>query len=274
MEEHQGEEPARLRLVGEQRHHDPCQPDSLGTQLAPDQRIARRRRVALVEHEVEHPQDAIEPFRQQLGGWHSVGDARVADLALGADEALGEGRLGDEECPGDLRRRQAAQRAQRQGDPGVHRERRMAAREDQPQSIVRDVHGVLRRTRFDGLELRLHRRLASQDLGLLDEPLPAPEPVDRPVAGGRRDPGTRVVRHAPRWPGLQRADERILDGLLGEVEIAGHPDERGDGPALLLAEQAVDDLVGGVRTGQRPAIVPGVSSRPMPPPPGPAPLIT
>ncbi len=67
-------------------------------------------------------------------------------------------------------------------------------------------------------------------------------------------------------PGLERADERILDGLLGEVEVAGHPDERGDGPALLLAEQAVDDLVGGVRTGQRPAIVPGVSSRPMPPP--------
>ena len=36
VEEHQGEEPARLRLVGEQRHDDPCQPDGLGTQLAPD----------------------------------------------------------------------------------------------------------------------------------------------------------------------------------------------------------------------------------------------
>ena len=43
---------------------------------------------------------------------------------------------------------------------------------------------------------------------------------------------------------LQRGDERVLDGLLGEVEVAEHADQRRDRPALLLAEEAVDDGVG------------------------------
>ena len=162
-------------------------------------------------------------------------------------------------------RRQAAQRAQRQRDPGVHRERRMAAGEDQPQPIVGDRH---RRPPSDPARWpRSSDSIAAsraERLGLLDQPLSPAEPIDGPVAGGRRDPRARVVRHAPRRPGLQRADERVLDGLLGEVEVAGHPDERRDRPALLLAEQAVDDLVGGVRSGAV-ASSAGVSSRPMPP---------
>ncbi|MEA2608326.1 MAG: hypothetical protein QOJ75_569, partial [Chloroflexota bacterium] len=35
--------------------------------------------------------------------------------------------------------------------------------------------------------------------------------------------------------------------LLGEIEIAQDADQGRDRPALLVAEQAVDNLVGGVR---------------------------
>ena len=117
VEQHQRQQPGRLGLVGEQRDHDPRQADRLGAQLAADQRVAGGRRVALVEDEVEHAEDAVQPLGQELGRRHAVRDPGVADLALGPDQALGQGRLRDEEGPGDLGRRQAAERAQGQRHP-------------------------------------------------------------------------------------------------------------------------------------------------------------
>ena len=116
-------------------------------------------------------QDTVQTLGQEVGRRDAVWDPGVADLALGPDQALGQRRFRDEERPGDLRRGQAAQRPKGQGDAGVHRESRVAAREDEAQAIVRDVHGVLRRARIDCLELRLDRRLAPQRLGLVDKAL-------------------------------------------------------------------------------------------------------
>jgi hypothetical protein len=42
-------------------------------------------------------------------------------------------------------------------------------------------------------------------------------------------------------PALQGHGEGVLDRLLGQVEVAQHPDERRDRPPRLLTEQAVDD---------------------------------
>ena len=42
-------------------------------------------------------------------------------------------------------------------------------------------------------------------------------------------------------PALEGHDERLLDGFLGQVEVAGQPDQRRDRPSGLLAEQAIDD---------------------------------
>ncbi len=56
--------------------------------------------------------------------------------------------------------------------------------------------------------------------------------------------------HAPLRPCLERADERLLDGLLGQVEIADRADQARDHQPLLLAEQAVDGLARRVRPGQ------------------------
>jgi hypothetical protein len=44
-------------------------------------------------------------------------------------------------------------------------------------------------------------------------------------------------------PGLERADERLLDRFLGEVEVAEDADERCDRPPRFLAEQAIDEFV-------------------------------
>ena len=110
-------------------------------------------------------------------------------------------------------------------------------------------HRVLRGRRLERRKARIDRRLARQLLGLLDEPLPPAEAIDRPVPGRGRDPGTRVVRHTADRPRLERCDEGVLDRFLGKVEVTGDADEGRDSTALLVAEQAVDDCSGGLRGG-------------------------
>jgi hypothetical protein len=126
----------------------------------------------------------------------------------------------------------------------------VAAREDEPESIVLDRHGVpcLSLSRFDGRQLLLDELFPAQLLGLRDEPAGPAQPIDGPVAGRRRDPRPRVRRHAVAGPALERRDERVLDCLLGEIEVADRPDEGRVDPARLLAEQALDGLdASGVR---------------------------
>ncbi len=133
----------------------------------------------------------------------------------------------------------------------------MTAGEDQAQPIVGDGHVVVRTgLRLDRRQLGLDDGIARQLLGLVPKPAPAADPVDRPVPGGRRDPGTRVVGDPAVGPDLEGGDERVLYSLLGEVEVAQDADERRDRPSLLLAEQAVDDVVGGGRVEVQPALAP------------------
>ena len=123
----------------------------------------------------------------------------------------------------------------------------MAAGEDESQPVVGDrAHVALRidaRLSIDGRELRLDRRFAPEQLGLLGEPFAAPQSVDRPVPRGRHDPGAGIVRDATRRPRLEGRQERFLDRFLGEIEVAKDPDERSDDPTRLLAKELVDDDV-------------------------------
>jgi hypothetical protein len=68
----------------------------------------------------------------------------------------------------------------------------------------------------------------------------APDPVERPVAGGGRDPGARSIGHAPAGPGTQRLDERLLHRVLGRLEITQHAGEGGERPPGLRPERALD----------------------------------
>ncbi len=97
------------------------------------------RRVALVEQQVEHGEHGTRALRQQVRRRNAVRDAGVADLVLGPHQSLRHGRLGHEERACDLGSRQPGERAQRERDLRLDRQRRMAAREDQPQAVVLDA---------------------------------------------------------------------------------------------------------------------------------------
>ena len=117
-------------------------------------------------------------------------------------------------------------------------QRRVAAREDQPEPVVGDrAHVALVASE------RLELGEPGLRLGLLAERPLASQPVDRPVARRRRDPRAGVVGD-PRSGHIRSAcDERLLDRVLGQVEVAEDADQGRDRPPLLLAEQAVDDAL-------------------------------
>jgi hypothetical protein len=95
----------------------------------------------------------------------------------------------------------------------------MAAREDQPESIVVDRHLLCLLSRLGRRQFLFDELLTAEALGLLDEPARSPQAVDGTIPGGRRDPRARVRRNAVPRPPLQRSDERVLDRFLGEVEV-------------------------------------------------------
>jgi hypothetical protein len=117
----------------------------------------------------------------------------------------------------------------------------VAAGEDQPQPVVGH-----RRLRF-GVELLgagRQRLEALEHLLLHTQGLLAAEAIDRLVARHPGYPGAGVVRDAVARPALERDDEGFLDRLLGGVEVTQDADQARDRPSRLVAEQAVDDLIG------------------------------
>jgi hypothetical protein len=137
---------------------------------------------------------------------------------------------------GDLRRGEAPEGSQREGHARLGGERGVAAGEDEPQPVVRDGAVVDLVLLAGG-----HERLELADLVL--EPLRPPDAVDRLVARGGGDPRAGIARQAALGPDLERDEEGVLDGLLGEVEVTEHPDERRDRPPRLFPEQAADGLL-------------------------------
>ena len=82
-------------------------------------------------------------------------------------------------------------------------------------------------------------RVQQRRLGMLVRPrrLP-PQAVDRAVASGRDDPSRRTRRYAGLRPLLDRRRERILDGVLSDLEVAEHPGQHGNRPPMLGPEHA------------------------------------
>ncbi len=275
LEQHEGEEAERLGLSRHQVRQHAAKAYRLRRELAAHERVARARRVPLVEDEVENAQDTVEPFGQLLRGWHPVRDPGVADLPLRTDEALCHGGLGDEKGAGDLRGLEPAEGAKGQRHARVELERRVATGEDEPQSIVHvgALSRVLGLVRSAGWRFAAEIRqpfpfgdlLRAKELELVHQPAGAPDPVDRPAAGRGQDPRVRVRGDAIDRPALQRNDEGVLDGLLGKVEVTEDPDERRHRVPRFFAEHAVDDIVraGRLRRGSRSIGVPRVVHAPL-----------
>ena len=204
--------PERLGLVGHQHAEELRQPDRLAAEVVPDMRLARRCGVALVEDEVEHRQDG--PQAGLAGGGRA---ARGTGCRPSGSSASRERAA----APSPARRRgtrarsprgQTADLAQGQRDLRVGGERRVAAREDERQPVVRDrAHRLLlgREVSEPGQQLRLAG----------ERPL-TPDAIDRPVPGGGDDPGAGVARQrrpAATAPGRLRTREDLGDRVAEDA---------------------------------------------------------
>ena len=64
--------------------------------------------------------------------------------------------------------------------------------------------------------------------------------VEGAVAGHRGEPGRRVAGQAVGRPPRQRRLDRVLHAVLGQVPVAGDPDQAGDQPGLLVGDDRGD----------------------------------
>ena len=109
----------------------------------------------------------------------------------------------------------------------------MAAGEHQLEPFVRDGIHVGLFVRGQGLQPR-------QQLGLPLEGAFTSDAVDRAVAGCRQDPAAGIRRLAVALPPLERNRERVLERVLGEIEVAENAREDRERASPLLLEDGLD----------------------------------
>jgi hypothetical protein len=68
----------------------------------------------------------------------------------------------------------------------------------------------------------------------------AADVVDRAVSRGRDQPRTRIRRRSIPWPAFGGDREGVLNGLLGEIEIAEKADQMSEDTSPLLTEDTLD----------------------------------
>jgi hypothetical protein len=131
--------------------------------------------------------------------------------------------------------RKPAEGPQRERDLRVERQRRMAAGEDEPQTLVR--HWTFRFS-SDGAFFAGRVKPTGQFVQLLGKASVAPQAVDRLVARGADHPRPRVDGHAVAPPLRERHGESLLRRLLRQVEVADQADDSREYPPELLVVEA------------------------------------
>jgi len=111
----------------------------------------------------------------------------------------------------------------------------VTAREDESQTIVADVAGVFSVMIFSANHGGL--------LQLGGAGCRAADTIRRAVARGCREPGAGIARDAIARPCFDGTSEGVLRALLGEIPIAGDPDERRNDAAPFLMECGRDCCV-------------------------------
>ncbi len=202
LQEHERCEPEHLRLRRKQPEEDPGQTDGLVAQRDAHVGAAARRRVPLVEEEVEdggHGRQALRAFRRTR---RLEGDLLRGDAVLGPRDPLLHRDVAHQERAGDLGNGEAADDPQREGDLLRGGELRVAAHEEQSEEVVAVVRVVeLLGERALGVAQVGQRHLPWQ-LALLFAPSHA---VERGVAADEDEPRHGVARRAVFRPALERA---------------------------------------------------------------------
>ena len=136
---HQCDQAVDLGIARGEPGQHPSQTQCILTERRSHPVFTGGRRVALVEDEI----DDLEHRRQTCGTLGPArdleGDARLGKGPLGADDALGDRRLGNQEGTRDLRRGEASEQTQRERDPRLSGQHRMAGGEYEAQQVVADV---------------------------------------------------------------------------------------------------------------------------------------
>jgi hypothetical protein len=219
------------------------EPQSFQAEILADQVLAGMRGVAFVEHEIDDFQHGIEAQLQLGSAGHIERQSAVADLALGAYQALRDGGIVGEEGAGDLAHAESAHGFQAQGDARVARDLRMAAHEDHAQLVVAKLLFQV------GVVRRRGRRLGEfghDRVGLLAEQAVAAHRVDGDIVGYAEEPCSGVFRDALVRPCLQRAQHGLLHGLFRQFQMgrAEQPREMRDHSARLVPEQVLQQHSG------------------------------
>ena len=229
MQQHHRQQAVYLGLVGHQLDKRAPESQRLARQLA----AGGRRRIPLVEDQVDDREHGVEPIGQQMIGRHSKRDPGGLDLALCPYQPLRHRRLADQERSGDLASAHAAERTQRESYLGVGGQCRMTAGEHELESLVwkcrRVAHRVLRCFVVGCLsylqQMRLHGERAI-----------AANAVDRSAPGRRQQPDAGVGGDSVARPALRGDREGLLCGLLSKIEVAEEADQRSEDASPLLAE--------------------------------------
>ena len=119
---HQRDQPVHLRLVGCKPGQDAAEPQRLLAELRPHPVVARGRRIALVEDQVDHLQHRRQAAGELGAARHLERHAGLGERALGAHDALRDGRLRHQEGAGDLFGGEAAEQPQRQRGARLRRQ--------------------------------------------------------------------------------------------------------------------------------------------------------
>ena len=216
VEEHQGEQPARLgflrgegELAGE--------PDRFASQVDAARMAGR-------VDEIEHAQHDGEI------AW--LVEPAPAEGALGAADPLRHRRLGDIEGIGDFLGAEAADGAQGQRHLRRGREVGVTAAEQQEESVIALLRGGRTQLRTLGLLSALPRGLAAAG-------------VHEPPRRDRDQPRARVAR----WvlgPDPERLQQRLLERVLGGVEVLAPADQASEHPRDEGAQGALPQVRAGV----------------------------
>ena len=116
---HQRDQAVHLGLARRQLGEDAPEAQGVLAEGRAQQVVARRRRVPLVEDQVDDLQHRPEAGAELGSGRHIEGHARLGQRSLGPDDPLGDRRLRHEERAGDLLGGEPAQQAQRERHAGV-----------------------------------------------------------------------------------------------------------------------------------------------------------
>ena len=198
---------------------------------------AGARGVSLVENQVEHLEHRRQTALALPRARQTERDLGGLDALLGPADPLGHRRLGNQERARDLRGREAADGPERQRDRGRWRQRRVAAHEEQRQSVVllRAGIGVGRRHESPlGPDLARYRILPPPPCHLASHLVG--EPAERDVV----EPAARIARHSLRRPPARRRDQRFLHRVFRGGEVVTPTCDGAEHLRRQLAQQKPD----------------------------------